>query len=62
MVSTRKADDDGEDDFDVRGRTWEPLLNSQAGQASGSVKVDGRWTHSDTRILRVRDKVTSNLL
>ena len=62
MVSTRKTDDDREDDFDVRGRTREPLLNSQAGQASGSAKVDGRGTHSDTWSLRVRDKVTSNLL
>uniref|UniRef100_A0A803PGD0 Uncharacterized protein n=1 Tax=Cannabis sativa TaxID=3483 RepID=A0A803PGD0_CANSA len=60
MVSTRKADDDLEDDYDVRGRTREPLLNSQSRQASGSSKVDGRGSHSDTWSLRMRDKYGLN--
>lgn len=57
MVSTRRADDDAEDDYDVRGRTREPLLNSQPGLASGSTKGDGKGTHSDIWSSRIRDKV-----
>lgn len=57
MVSTRRADTDLEDDYDVGGRTREPLLNSHSGQASGSTKGDGRGTHSDIWSLRMRDKV-----
>ncbi|PON55527.1 Tetraspanin [Trema orientale] len=60
MVSTRKADDDGEDDYDIRGRTRESLLNSQSGQASGSTKGDGRGTHSDIWSSRMRDKYGLN--
>ncbi|XP_062079268.1 tetraspanin-18 [Humulus lupulus] len=58
MVSTQKSDDDGEEDFDVRGRTWEPLLNAQLGQASGSTKIDGRGP--DIWSLRMRDKYGLN--
>lgn len=46
MISTRKADYDDEDDYDIRGRTREPLLNSQSSYASGSIKSDGRGIHS----------------
>ncbi|KAJ4849776.1 hypothetical protein Tsubulata_012046 [Turnera subulata] len=50
MISTRKNDHDGEDDYEnVRGRTWEPLLN-QSGQTSGS------GAHSDIWSTRMREK------
>lgn len=51
MVSTRPVEDDIEGDYDVRVRTREPLLNSQVGQASGSVKGD-----SDIWSSRMREK------
>lgn len=57
MVSTRKADCDDEDDYEIRGRTREPLLNSQSSYASGSIKGDGRGAHSDIWSSRLRDKV-----
>lgn len=52
LVSTRTVDDDIEGDYDVRVRTREPLLNSQVGQASGSIKGD-----SDIWSSRMREKV-----
>lgn len=57
MVSTRRADYDGEDDYDGRARIREPLLNPQLSQASGSTKGDGRGIHSDIWSSRIRDKV-----
>lgn len=58
MVSTRKPNFDDEDDYEGgRGRTWEPLLNPQSSQVSGSSKGDGRGNHSDIWSSRIRDKV-----
>lgn len=57
MVSTRPAEDDIEGDYDVRVRTREPLLNSQVGQASGSVKGD-----SDIWSSRMREKVSHYII
>ncbi|PRQ25616.1 hypothetical protein RchiOBHm_Chr6g0285581 [Rosa chinensis] len=56
MISTHKPDYDVEDEYDARSRTWEPLLNQQSSQASGSTKGDGRGTHSDIWSSRIRDK------
>uniref|UniRef100_A0A2P2INU8 Tetraspanin-18 n=1 Tax=Rhizophora mucronata TaxID=61149 RepID=A0A2P2INU8_RHIMU len=54
MVSTHKANFDSEDDYEnLRGRTWEPLLN-QSSQASGS------GTHSDIWSSRIREKYGLN--
>lgn len=61
MVSTRKSDFDDEDDYEGgRGRTWEPLLNPQSSQISGSSKGDGRGNHSDIWSSRMRDKYGLN--
>jgi len=57
-VSTREADFDYEDECDARGRTWEPLINPQSGQASGSGKGDNRGNHSDIWSSRMREKVS----
>lgn len=56
-VSPRRADFDYEDEYDVRARSWEPLLNPQSGQPSGSSKVDNRGNHSDIWSSRMREKV-----
>ncbi|KAJ0054256.1 hypothetical protein Pint_01620 [Pistacia integerrima] len=54
MVSTQRTNFDEEDDFEnARGRTWEPLLNSQSNQTSGS-------THSDIWSSRIREKYGLN--
>ncbi|KAF3436039.1 hypothetical protein FNV43_RR23131 [Rhamnella rubrinervis] len=60
LVSTRRADYDGEDDYDGRARIREPLLNPQLSQASGSTKGDGRGIHSDVWSSRMRDKYGLN--
>ncbi|KAJ7977126.1 putative Tetraspanin family protein [Quillaja saponaria] len=60
LVSTRKSDFDCEDDLDGRGRTWEPLLNPQTGQPSGSTKGDSRGAHSDIWSSRIREKYGLN--
>ncbi|KAL5859951.1 hypothetical protein ACOSQ4_001247 [Xanthoceras sorbifolium] len=53
MVSTRRTDLDGEDDYEIgRGRR-EPLLNPQSNQTSGS-------THSDIWSSRIREKYGLN--
>lgn len=58
MVSIRKEDLDGGDDYEnVRGRTYEPLLNPQSSQTSGSAKGDTRGKHSDIWGSRIREKV-----
>ncbi|KAL5562040.1 hypothetical protein UlMin_031787 [Ulmus minor] len=59
-ISTRKADVDGEDDYEARGRIREPLLNPQSSLASGSTKGDGRGAHSDIWSSRIRDKYGLN--
>ena len=58
-VSSRRADFDYEDGYDVRGRSWEPLLNPQPGQPSGSSKGDNSGNHSDFWSSRMRQKVCS---
>ncbi|RDX88685.1 Tetraspanin-18, partial [Mucuna pruriens] len=59
-VSSRREDFDYEDEYDVRGRTWEPLLNPQSVQPSGSSKVDNRGNHSDIWSSRMREKYGLN--
>ncbi|KAL2323367.1 hypothetical protein Fmac_027746 [Flemingia macrophylla] len=59
-VSTGREDFDYEDEYDVRGRSWEPLLNPQSGQPSGSSKVDNRGNHSDIWSSRMREKYGLN--
>lgn len=59
-VSSRRADFDYEDEYDVRARSWEPLLNPQSGQPSGSSKVDNRGNHSDIWSSRMREKYGLN--
>ncbi|KAK7345697.1 hypothetical protein VNO77_16307 [Canavalia gladiata] len=59
-VSTRRADFDYEDEYDARGRSWEPLLNPQSGQSSGSSKGDNRANHSDIWSSRMREKYGLN--
>lgn len=49
-VSTRREDFDDEEEYDVRGRSREPLLIPQSGQTSGS-------SHSDGWSSRMREKV-----
>ncbi|GLT41496.1 hypothetical protein SLA2020_155560 [Shorea laevis] len=61
MVSARKEDLDGGDDYEnVRGRTYEPLLNPQLSQTSSSAKGDTRGTHSDIWGSRIREKYGLN--
>lgn len=57
MVSTRKTDYDIEDDYTAAGRNWEPLLNPQASQTSGSSKGDGKGAYLETWSSRMREKV-----
>ncbi|KAL2978324.1 hypothetical protein AAZX31_13G113400 [Glycine max] len=59
-VSARRADFDYEDGYDVRGRSWEPLLNPQPGQPSGSSKGDNSGNHSDFWSSRMRQKYGLN--
>lgn len=61
MVSGKREDLDGEDDYEnARGRTREPLLNSQLNQTSGSAKGDNRGNHSDIWGSRIREKYGMN--
>ncbi|KAA8543446.1 hypothetical protein F0562_021059 [Nyssa sinensis] len=60
MVSTQRADHDIEGDYDVRGRTWEPLLNPHTSQPSGSIKSDAKVAHSDIWSSRMREKYGFN--
>ncbi|KAK9053534.1 hypothetical protein SSX86_024608 [Deinandra increscens subsp. villosa] len=55
MASSQKKDDDLEEGSG-RGRAWEPLLNSQSSQASGSTSADGKSFHSDIWSSRMREK------
>ncbi|XP_052211055.1 tetraspanin-18-like [Diospyros lotus] len=57
MVSTQTVDHDIEGHYDVqRGRSWEPLLNPQVNQTSGSNK----GAHSDIWSSRMREKYGLN--
>lgn len=56
MVSASRVDPDIEGDFEVGGRTWEPLLHPQLGQTSGPYKGDTRGSHSDIWSSRMREK------
>ncbi|XP_038708463.1 tetraspanin-18-like [Tripterygium wilfordii] len=56
MISTRRTDTDGEDDYEnVRDKTREPLLHSRSSQASGSTA-----THSYVWSSRMREKYGLN--
>ncbi|XP_061368604.1 tetraspanin-18-like [Gastrolobium bilobum] len=59
-ISTRRADVDYGDEYDVRDRSWEPLLNPQPGQPSGLSKGDNRANHSDIWSSRMREKYGLN--
>ncbi|TKY52808.1 Tetraspanin-18 protein [Spatholobus suberectus] len=59
-VSSRREGFDYEDEYDVRGINWEPLLNPQSGQPSGSSKGDNRGSHSDIWSSRMREKYGFN--
>lgn len=59
-VSTRRADFDDEEEYDVRGRSREPLLNHQSGQTSGPSKGDIRGNLSDVWSSRMREKYGLN--
>ncbi|XP_058771021.1 tetraspanin-20-like [Vicia villosa] len=52
-VSTRREDFDDDEEYDVRGRSREPLLIPQPGQTSGS-------SHSDVWSSRMREKYGLN--
>ncbi|OIV93442.1 hypothetical protein TanjilG_10074 [Lupinus angustifolius] len=56
-VFTWRSDSDYEDEYDVEGRIWEPLLNPQSGEPDGSSKVDSRAIYSDIWSSRIREKV-----
>ncbi|XP_019423906.1 PREDICTED: tetraspanin-18-like [Lupinus angustifolius] len=55
-VFTWRSDSDYEDEYDVEGRIWEPLLNPQSGEPDGSSKVDSRAIYSDIWSSRIREK------
>ncbi|KAK7393324.1 hypothetical protein VNO78_21877 [Psophocarpus tetragonolobus] len=59
-ISLRRPEFDYEDGYDDRGRSWEPLLNPQSGQPSGSSKGDNRGNHSDIWSSRMREKYGLN--
>ncbi|KAD4584344.1 hypothetical protein E3N88_21945 [Mikania micrantha] len=56
MVSSQKKDEDIEEGSG-RGRAWEPLLNPNSNQASGSTSADGKSFHSDIWSSRIREKL-----
>ncbi|XWS76153.1 hypothetical protein CRYUN_Cryun01aG0152000 [Craigia yunnanensis] len=60
MVSARRDVDNKDDYENIRGRTWEPLLNPQSSHTSTSAKGDGRGTHSDIWGSRIREKFGLN--
>ncbi|CAL0316887.1 unnamed protein product [Lupinus luteus] len=59
-VSTWLSDFDYEDEYVVQGRIWDPLLNAQSGQPTGSSKVDSRAIYSDIFSSRMREKYGLN--
>lgn len=58
LVSSPKLND-MEGDYDVVGRTREPLLDPRISQTSGLAKGDARGGHSDIWSSRMREKVSS---
>ncbi|XP_027365571.1 tetraspanin-18 isoform X2 [Abrus precatorius] len=60
VLVVQREDFDYEDEYDARGRSWEPLLNPQSGQPSGSSKGDNRVNHSDIWSSRMREKYGLN--
>ncbi|KAI9085842.1 hypothetical protein K1719_032256 [Acacia pycnantha] len=58
-VSTQSTDFDDEDEYDNRGRSWDPLLKHQSGQSSGLAKSDIRGSLSDWSS-RMREKYKLN--
>ncbi|WMV47048.1 hypothetical protein MTR67_040433 [Solanum verrucosum] len=58
LVSSPKLNYDMEGDYDVVGRTREPLLDPRLSQTSGLAKGDARGGHSDIWSSRMREKPT----
>ncbi|XAR61013.1 hypothetical protein NMG60_11034585 [Bertholletia excelsa] len=56
LVSGRRVEEDIEGDYNVRGKTQEPLLNPHFSQTFGSNKDDGKGAHSDIWSSRIREK------
>ncbi|XP_027165107.1 tetraspanin-18-like [Coffea eugenioides] len=56
----QKEDLDNERVYDIRERPWEPLLHPHLSQASGSIRSDGRGSHSDIWSSRMREKYGLN--
>lgn len=58
MITSQMKDNENdiENDSDVRGKAWEPLLNPRPTQTSVSVSGDGKAFHSDIWSSRVREK------
>ncbi|KAH0636695.1 hypothetical protein KY289_036610 [Solanum tuberosum] len=56
LVSSPKLNYDMEGDYDVVGRTREPLLDPRLSQTSGLAKGDARGGHSDIWSSRMREK------
>ncbi|KAJ8534610.1 hypothetical protein K7X08_016338 [Anisodus acutangulus] len=56
LVSSHRINHDMEGDYDVIGRTSEPLLDPRLSQTSGLAKGDARGGHSDIWSSRMREK------
>lgn len=56
LVSSPRRNHDMERDYDVVGRTREPLLDPRISQTSGLAKGDARGGHSDIWSSRMREK------
>ncbi|KAK4344699.1 hypothetical protein RND71_034875 [Anisodus tanguticus] len=56
LVSSHRINHDMEGDYDVIGRTSEPLLDPRLSQTSGFPKGDARGGHSDIWSSRMREK------
>lgn len=61
MVSSRTENYDSDDDYAaVRGGSWQPLINPQAGQSrqtSGSTSMGGKGIQPTTWNARMKEKV-----
>lgn len=61
MVSSRTENYDSDDDYAVvRGGSWQPLINPQAGQSrqtSGSTSMGGKEIQPTTWNTRMKEKV-----
>ncbi|OIT40658.1 PREDICTED: tetraspanin-20-like [Nicotiana attenuata] len=56
LVSDHRISHDMEGDYDVIGRTREPLLDPRLSQTSGLAKADAKVGHSDIWSSRMREK------